>query len=498
MFRKNRENGILLPISSLPGKYGIGTLGKCAYQFVDFLYSNKVNIWQMLPLNVTSYGDSPYQSPSSNGLDYYYIDLDILIEKGLLKEKDAESVSFGEDERRVNYGLLFNNRVKILKKAFENFNTREGSFVLFEKEGKYRDFAFFMTMKELHQFRPWYEWKEKDYSPELENQVIHDNYGLYLFYVWTQYEFLDEYKALKAYANEKGIKLMGDMPLYLALDSIEAYKYPEMFRFDENHNPTIVAGCPPDYFNEDGQLWGNPIYDWEAMKKDGYSWWNKRIEANLELFDILRIDHFRGIAAYYTIPYGAENARNGEWVKGPGMDLFEGKENLPIIAEDLGFIDDMVKELLEKSGYPGMKVLEFAFDGQKDNDHKPSQAKYNYVCYTGTHDNDTILGYIESLNEKDYSIFKEDVKKECELFAVDYHDEDKKALTKTIDCLCYASPCRIAILPFSDIARFGSEARLNVPAILSDKNWTFRYLEKDFSKEVSEFLKTAIKTYNRG
>jgi 4-alpha-glucanotransferase len=497
MTRKNRENGILFPISSLPGNYGIGSLGKEAYAFVDFLDECHVNIWQMLPLNVTSYGDSPYQSPSSKGLNYYFIDLDTLIHKGLLSETDVDSIHFSDDERRVNYGLLFENRVNLLKKAFNNFNHNDARFVSFEKEGFYRDFAFYMTMKELNHFTPWYKWENRDYSEQLEEEVIKNHHDLYLFYVWTQFEFLEEYHKLKDYANQKNIRLMGDMPLYLALDSVEAYKNPEMFRFDEKHNPTLVAGCPPDYFNEDGQLWGNPIYDWDYMKKNGYQWWNERIEYNLKLFDILRIDHFRGIAAYYTIPADAKNAKKGEWVKGPGIDLFEGKEDYPIIAEDLGFMDDMVRELLQKSGYPGMKVLEFAFDGQDDNEHKPSQAKYNYVCYTGTHDNDTIKGYLESLGKEEYKTFLKDLKKQCDLFAVEYHDKNVKEVTRTLDCLCYASPCRLAILPFADIAVFGSEARLNTPAILSGKNWTFRYLKSDFNEDVKSFLKDAIQKYNR-
>ncbi len=497
MNRKTLENGILFPISSLPGKYGIGTLGKAAFDFVDFLDECHVNVWQMLPLNVTSYGDSPYQSPSSTGLNYYFIDLDILIEKGLLRKKDIENIDFGSDERRVNYGLLFNNRIKVLKKAFENFDRHNHDFISFEEKGKYRDFAFFMTMKELHGFAPWYQWKDKEYTKDLEETVLKENHDVYLFYIWTQYEFLSEYTALKAYANKKNIKIMGDMPLYLALDSVEAYKYPEMFKFDEKHDPTIVAGCPPDYFNEDGQLWGNPIYDWEYMKKTGYSWWNRRIENNLELFDILRIDHFRGIAAYYTIPYGSKTAKVGEWVKGPGMDLFEGKEDLPIIAEDLGYIDDLVRELLKKSGYPGMKVLEFAFDGSMDNEHKPSQAKYNYVCYTGTHDNDTLKGYLDSLRPEELNTFKKDLKKQCDLFAIECHDETNIEITKTLIALCYASPCRLSIVPFADIVGFGSEARLNTPSILSDKNWTFRYVKSDFSSDVRKFLKETIIRHNR-
>lgn len=496
MTHKNRENGVLLPIFCLPGNYGIGTLGKSAYDFVDFLSECHVNIWQILPLNVTSYGDSPYQSPSGNGLNYYFIDLDTLVDKNLLTKEDINEFDFGKDERRVDYSLLFNNRIKVLKKAFKNFDKSNEEFILFEKEGTYKDFAFFMTMKELNSFSPWYKWKDK-YSIELEKKILEENHDLYLFYIWTQFEFLNEYFSLKKYANEHSIKLMGDMPLYLSLDSLEAYKYDKLFKFDEKHNPIIVAGCPPDYFNEDGQLWGNPIYDWDYMKKTGYEWWNKRIESNLKLFDILRIDHFRGIAAYYTIPYGSKNAKNGEWVKGPGMDLFKGKEDLPIIAEDLGMIDDHVRKLLKESGYPGMKVLEFAFDGSRDNEHKPSQAKYNYVCYTGTHDNDTLVGYISSLDDKQLEIFKQDLKHECELFGVEYHSYSSRELAKSVIRLCYGSPCRLSIVPLSDLIGFGSEARLNMPSILNGNNWTFRFVKDDFTTGLTAFLKDTLKEYNR-
>ena len=499
MVRKNRECGILFPIFSLPGKYGIGTLGKEAFEFVDFLGEVGASIWQMLPLNVTSYGDSPYQSPSNNGLNYYFIDPEILVEKGLLTQKEVDSFSFGNNPRKIEYGTLFDQRIKLLKKAFERFDVTSKEFIDFEKEGKYKDFAFFMTMKVLHHFSAWYTWPKADriYTPKTEETILKNYKDFYLFYIWTQFEFLKQYKALKEYANKKGIRIMGDMPLYLARDSVEAYKYPEMFLVDKNHNPTVVAGCPPDYFNENGQLWGNPIYDWDYMKKTNFQWWNKRIEQNLELFDILRIDHFRGIAAFYTIPFGAENAKNGRWVDGPGMDLFYGKENLPIIAEDLGFMDDKVIKLLADSNYPGMKVIEFALDGSRDNPHKPSQAKYNYVCYTGTHDNEPLLSHIRHLNPNELETFKRDAKRECDLFAVEYDDSTDVKLVRTIDKLCLASPCRLSILPMADILPMGEEARLNAPSILSDKNWSYRYLKEDFNQEVKDFLKENIAKFGR-
>ena len=497
MERISRENGILFHISALPGKYGIGTMGKEAYRFVDFLTSCKVNIWQLLPLNLTSYGDSPYQSPSSIGLNFYLIDLDTLIEKKLLTRKEVESFDFGSDENRVNYGLLFDNRAKVLKIAFSRYNKNNRSFLEFVKKGKYSDFAFFMTMKEKNHFSPWYEWEEKErfYSPILEERIKKEYKETYLFYLWTQYEFLQQFKALKSYANRNGISIMGDLPLYLARDSVEAYKYPEMFLFDEKHNPTVVAGVPPDYFNENGQLWGNPIYNWEKMREDNFAWWNERIRSNFELFDIVRIDHFRGIAAYYVIPFGAENAKNGEWRDGPSVSLFEDKKDLPIVAEDLGFIDDKVRYLLQETGYPGMKILEFAFDGDPKNDHKPSNAKYNFIAYTGTHDNEPLLSYLENLDEKGLEVFKKDVKKECKLFAVPYQDKDLKSLVKTVVSLCYATPCRLAILPMADLLALGKEARINTPAELNGINWTYRYKKEDFTASLKNFILKNVETY---
>jgi 4-alpha-glucanotransferase len=496
---QEKVSGILLHISSLPSPYGIGTLGKEAFDFVDFLSRSQVKIWQMLPLSLTSYGDSPYQSPSAKGLSYYFIDLRKLSEKGLLSEEDYADVDFGSDPLRVSYGKLFENRVKVLWKAFARFDRNDPSFQEFVKKGEYSDFAFFMTLKVKNGYRPWYEWdeSERNYTPELEKKVLKENPDTYLFYLWTQYEFLDEYFALKKYAHEKGIRIVGDMPLYLSRDSVEAYKYPEMFLFDENHNPTVVAGCPPDYFSPDGQLWGNPIYDWKAMEKNGFAWFNDRIRNNLMLFDILRIDHFRGVSAYYTIPFGAKNARNGKWVEGPGFRLFKDKTSLPIIAEDLGFMDEGVKKLLKESTYPGMKVLEFAFDGDPLNSHKPTNSGANYFAYTGTHDNMPLRGYLESLTPEELELYKKDVKKQCAVFAVPYQDETLEALTLTTDLLCYAGPTEGAILPLQDLLALGAESRMNEPSTLSEKNWSWRAKKEDFSPELCSFLTYAIHRYGR-
>lgn len=493
-----RFSGVLMHLSSLPSPYGIGTLGQEAYEFVDILKASHVKVWQMLPLSVTSYGDSPYQSPSSRGLNYYFIDLRVLTEKGLLKQEEYQHLDFGNDPLHVDYGKMFTVRLPLLKKAFSRFDFHDPSFKAFEKKGDYRDFAFYMTLKEMNSFSAWYTWPKeyRNYTKELEEKILQERPITYLFYVWTQFEFLSEFHQLKSYCHQNGISLMGDMPIYLSLDSVEAYKYPDLFQFDEKHNPTVVAGVPPDYFSKDGQLWGNPLYDWENMKKDGYSWFSDRIKRNLELFDLLRIDHFRAFADYYAIPYGRENARVGKWMKGPGMDLFRDKRELPIIAEDLGDIDDLVRKLLKDSGYPGMKVLEFAFDGKEKNEHLPSNSTANSVCYTGTHDNMPLLGYLEGLTKEELETLKTGLKKQCKEFLVDFQDESLVDLVRTMDTLCLASNSNGAILPLQDILVQGKESRMNTPSSTGN-NWTYRIHKGQFDDKAQEFLKENIEKYHR-
>ena len=499
MKNTKRQNGILLPLSSLPSPHGIGTMGKAAFDFVDFLKESKVNIWQMLPLNPTSYGDSPYQSFTSNGLNYYFIDLDILVEKKLLKEEEIIDKDFYYDEKRVDYSLLFKNRLNLLKVAFSRFDKENKEFLAFVKEGKYRDFAFYITLKTLNNYKPWYEWSDdlKKYSFVTENKIIKEHYDDYLFYQWTQYEFLNQYKALKEYANDRGISIMGDMPLYLARDSVEAYKYPQMFLFDQELKPTLVAGCPPDYFSEDGQLWGNPIYNWKNMDKNNYMWFHQRIMNNLEIFDILRIDHFRGLSSYYVIPFGLKTARIGQWRKGPGMDLFKGYTDLPIVAEDLGIIDDEVVKLLKDTGFPGMKVLEFAFDGDDENSHLPSNSGKNSVVYTGTHDNEPLLGHLKHLSAGNLSIFKHSLKSQCSLFGVDYKDNTLEDIVKTTILLAYADICDTAIIPLHDLLCLGNEARINQPSVVDGNNWVYRFSISDFTKELSNYIKENVIKYKR-
>lgn len=499
MNTNQRFSGVLLHISSLPSPYGIGTLGKEAYQFVDFLKESHVKIWQMLPLNVTSYGDSPYQSPSSTGLNFYFIDLRILVEKGLLTLEEVENCDMGDNPRRVNYGKLFNNRIPLLKLAFSRFNRNDPDFLAFVNGGEYHDFAFFMTLKSLNNFAPWYQWEDhyRNYTPLLDVETRQKYPDLYLFYQWTQYEFLSEFRKLKEYVHANGISLLGDMPLYLAHDSVEAYKYPQLFLFDEKHNPTVVAGVPPDYFSVDGQLWGNPIYNWDYMKSTGYAWFNERIRKNLDIFDLLRIDHFRGFSSYFVVPFGMKNARIGEWVKGPGMDFFHDKTNLPIIAEDLGALDEDVYTLLRESTYPGMKVLEFAFDGDPKNPHKPSNSGYNYCCYTGTHDNMPLVAYFEQLDPATQDTFRRDLRDQCNMYHVDYLGDDAKNVCLTTCSLAYASPCKYAVLPLQDLLALGGETRMNLPSSLSEDNWSYRAVAEDFSESLKSFILNNVNRYQR-
>lgn len=487
--------GILMPLFSLPSPHGVGTLGKDAFRFVDFLFASGAKVWQMLPLNVTSYGDSPYQSPSSNGLSYYYIDLDLLKEEGLLKKEDIHDELYGTDPQHVNYEYLFYHRLGTLRTAFSRFNKQNQSFRKFVREGTYNDFAFYMVLKEKNHYRPWYEWdgEERNYTPELELKVKKAYKNDYLFYVWTQFEFLKQYKALKKYANRKGIEIMGDMPIYVAYDSVEAYKYPELFAFNEDHSPKTVAGVPPDAFSDLGQLWGNPIYDWDYQRSTGYAWFNRRIEENLKIFDILRIDHFRGFSAFYEIPYGREDAKIGWWHDGPAFDLFQDKTDLPIVAENLGVIDQGVIDLMNQTGYPGMEVVLFGINNESEEDsNKPWNASFNAIAYTGTHDNETVMGTLKGLNEEQFSVYQKVVRRCCEFLKIPYRDGTLDELTDTINRLAMAYPCLGTIIPLQDLLHLDNSARINRPSVLTNENWVYRASKKDFSKKLANSIRHLV------
>ena len=494
-----RSAGVLMHITSLPSKYGVGTLGHSAYEFVDWLEKAGMSIWQVLPLVPTNYGDSPYQSVSSTALNYYLIDFDILNAKGLIKKKDYENVKFSYNEQRVDFSLLFAEKVKILRMAFKKFDVTDSSFVDFMDKGEYRDFAIFMTIKAMHEYQSWELWSEeyKTHSIALEEKIIVEHKEEYLFWLWTQYEFLDQWTKLHNYARSKNIEIMGDMPLYVAYDSVEVWKHPELFILTETKERKLVAGCPPDAFSDTGQLWGNPVYDWDYMKEHKYQWWNERINRAFELYDILRIDHFRGFDRYYAIPAGDETAEFGEWQDGPKFDLFRDKVGYKIIAEDLGFIDKGVRDLLKATNYPGMKVLEFAFDGSEDNEHKPSNCEENFVVYTGTHDNMPIYQYIIDLGPEELATLISDIKKECVLLKVKMNDSSFEGIAQTIVELAFASKPNTCIVPMQDILCQDGTSRMNLPSTVSTNNWSYRVTKEQLSNSLANSLLKLVKKYNR-
>ena len=489
-----------MPVSSLPSDCGIGTLGAGAYAFVDWLESAGMKIWQVLPLLPTGYGDSPYQSCASNALNPYFIDFALLVQDGLLEDPDYRDIEWSYDERRVDYGKLFAHKIEVLKKAFARFDQTNAEWQAFLKEGCYADYALFMSLKTTFHYASWTEWAKnyKNADSKTLQRYKKEKSEELAFWQFTQYLFLKQWNALHAYAKMKGISIMGDMPIYVSEDSVETWKYRrDLFMLDENGDLSMRAGVPPDAFSDEGQFWGNPVYDWEKLKKDDYAWWRARIRYALSLFDIVRIDHFRAFDRFYAIPAGAESAKEGEWMDGPKTALFKGMEEYSIVAEDLGIIDDGVRALLKNTGYPGMKIFEFAFDGNPENEYLPSLYNANSVAYTGTHDNDTLRSFLENMEAAQRKDFETALENECLKLDVPYVVETIEDECKSIVELLFASNADTVIVPMHDVTVFGEEARLNAPSTVSTQNWTFRFIEKDFGKRKAAWFKTLTETYNR-
>lgn len=491
-----RKSGILLPIASLPSKYGIGSFSKYAYQFIDQLKKAGQKYWQILPLGPTGYGDSPYQSFSTFAGSPYLIDLEALIEQGYLTREECDAYDFGDDSRYVDYKKIYLSRFKVLRIAYERSGIRENQkFLQFNKENAYwlDDYALYMAIKNHFSDNSWALWDDnirmrdkatiEKYRKELADEIM--------FYQFQQFIFIEQWLKLKNYANEAGIKIIGDIPIYVAFDSADSWSHPELFQFNEDRQPTSVAGCPPDAFSPTGQLWGNPLYDWDYHKKTSYSWWVQRIAYSFKLYDAIRIDHFRGFDEYYSIPYGSTTAEGGTWKKGPGYDIFreinDQLGDLEIIAEDLGFLTESVLKLLERTGYPGMKIIEFAFDSREESDYMPHNYDKNYVVYTHTHDNETIVGWYKNLNPQDRQL------------AINYLDidteKDKDIHWKFIR-LALSSVAKTAIIPIQDYLGLGNEARINRPSTLGD-NWKWRLLEKEITDELIENILKLTKLYGR-
>ena len=494
-----RGSGILMPVFSLPGNYGIGCFSKEAYKFVDFLKEAGQTYWQILPLGPTSYGDSPYQSFSTFAGNPYFIDLDSLKERGLIKQSEIDKADFGSDERKIAYDKLYKHRFKLLHKAYERSNIYENpSFHEFKKNNEYwlRDYARFMAIKDFFKGVSFYEWPD-DIRYRHDYAISYYEEKLYFdieFYEFLQFEFFTEWMDLKKYANENGIKIIGDIPIYVAADSADVWAHPELFQMDDTGMPSAVAGCPPDSFAKEGQLWGNPLYRWDYHSQTGYDWWIRRMKKCRELYDVIRIDHFRGFDEYYSVPFGAPNAVNGHWEKGPGINLFNTinyyLQGIEIIAEDLGFITDSVRRLVKDSGYPNMKVLEFAFDS-RDSSGAQNYLPYNYdtncVVYTGTHDNETVKGWLKSILPKEVKMISD---------YVGAKDLDEDELVDTVIRMAMSSTARLCVIPLQDYLHMENEARINHPSTIGT-NWLFRFKSSDMTKKLAKRILTETKKYGR-
>ncbi len=489
-----RTSGILLPVSSIPSAYGIGSFSKEAYEFVDFLERAGQSYWQILPLGPTGYGDSPYQSFSTFAGNPYYIDLEELIEEGLLTKEQCEARDFGANEAYVDYEKIYKSRFVVLKEAFDNSRIEENEdFQAFAKENAFwlSDYSLYMAVKDSYKGKSWSEWDEdirlrrpeaiEKYRNQLKEEI--------LFYEFQQYLFDTQWRKLKKYANDRGVKIIGDIPIYVALDSADTWANPELFQLDENRRPTGVAGCPPDAFSATGQLWGNPLYKWDYHKETEYAWWIQRISYCYKLYDVVRIDHFRGFDEYYNIPFGDTTAEFGRWEKGLGYDLFKVMKkkigDKPVIAEDLGFLTPTVNQLLKKSGYPGMKVLQFAFDSREESDYLPHNYTANSVVYTGTHDNDTTVGWYQVINRRDRS------------FAKKYLNiKSSRELEWNFIRAALGSVSDTAVIPMQDYLGLGSEARINVPSTLGT-NWKWRMVKGQIPEGLAEKIYDVCKLYGR-
>ncbi len=497
MERRERAAGVLLHISSLPGKEGIGTLGESAYRFADWLKESGVKYWQILPLVQTGFGDSPYQSAFASSGNPYFIDLFALAERGLLKKREISPVC----RKDIDYGFLYEEKYRILRRAFSRFDKNDPDFCAFVAGGEFEDYAVYMAIKQKSGNKSFDLW-EKKYKfrdPAALSAFKEEHKGEYLFWQFVQYEFLRQWQALKSYANGLGIRIMGDMPLYVAADSADVWANPRLFKLNAGLKPKKVAGVPPDYFSATGQLWGNPVYDWKAHEAEGYSWWCERIRRAFKLYDTVRIDHFRGFDRYFEIDAGAETAVGGRWRKGPGAALFDRvKEklgDLDFIAEDLGTLDAGVYRLMKRTGYPGMKVIQFAFDGNPKNPYLPENIGENSVCYTGTHDNDTMLGYFAGLDENGRKGFCARLRAALKKQGIAARVSGAKSAAKAAAELALSVRSFLCVLPMQDILLLGSDSRMNTPSVPSG-NWRYR-LGALPDKKTAEGLLRLIGRYGR-
>ncbi len=488
-----RSCGILMHISSLPSPYGIGTFGAEAESFVDWLKSAGQKYWQVLPVGPTGYGDSPYQSFSTFAGNPLLIDLDELVKSGLITKEQCQSADYGTDPSFVDFDKVNLSKMKLLREAYASFKADAGYSAFEKNEADWlEDYALFMSIKTENNLVSWTKWDKdirfrKPETMEAARERLKNEVG---FWKFIQYTFYSQWDKLKSYANKNGIELIGDIPIYVSPDSADVWANTELFLMDEALNPKSVAGVPPDYFSATGQLWGNPLYDWDAMKKQSYSWWISRIKKAAELYDVVRIDHFRAFDTYWAVPFGESTAVNGKWEQGPGMHLWNAVRaelgEVNIIAEDLGDIFDSVKELLKASGFPGMRVLQFGFNPESnDNDHLPHHYHENCVAYTGTHDNSTVMGWYKGADEKSRAMCRRYIK------ALPFEKLNKAFIRKL-----YSSSAGLAIVPMQDVIGLDDKARMNIPSTLGG-NWKWRATKKQITSKMAEMLKDLAETYYR-
>ena len=490
-----RASGIILPLFSLPSPYGVGTMGQAARDFVDFLASAGQAWWQVLPVAPTSYGDSPYQSPSAFAGNPYFIDLDLLVTDGLLTEEEVRAPDWGDDPTRVNYEQLYQSRLDLLRLACERGweRDREEVAAFVADNGDWlADYALFMAVKRHFGMAAWRAWPDEAirlhradacerYAQELDADVR--------LFAYVQYLFFAQWAELRAYAHERGVRIFGDMPIYVALDSADVWAHPENYQLDERNNPVEVAGVPPDYFSSEGQLWGNPLYDYEAMAADGFSWWQRRVRAAGQLYDMVRIDHFRGFARYWSVPADASTAKNGRWVDGPGIALIDalrqGAPQVSLVAEDLGKPTPDVMELLLASGLPGMKVLQFAFDGREDNEHLPHGIPVNCVCYTGTHDNAPLGAWFAEESPTCLALARS---------YVGLNDEEGQVWGMVRQGM--SSPATLFFAQMQDYLELGPESRINTPGTM-DGNWRWRLRPGQLTADLARRIADITRLYGR-
>lgn len=495
----NRGAGILLSITSLPSKYGIGCFSKSAYDFVDWLKAAGQTYWQILPLGPTSYGDSPYQSFSTYAGNPYFIDLEVLIEEGVLTREECEKADMGEEEGTIDYKKMYEGRYPLLRKAYERSNISQNpDYIRFMEENGWwlSDYALFMAVKGRFDGAPWTEWAQ---DIRLRWGYAMDYYRRELYFdiefqQYLQFTFYKQWQALKDYANRQGVRIIGDIPIYVAMDSADAWAHPELFQLDQDNVPLAVAGCPPDGFSAVGQLWGNPLYRWDYHRQTGYDWWMKRLAHCFSLYDVVRIDHFRGFDEYYSIPYGAKSAIGGHWEKGPGMDLFRRMREVlgekEVIAEDLGYVTDSVRQLVRDTGFPGMKVLEFAFDSRDSgcaNDYLPHNYTENCVAYTGTHDNETIRGWFESIREDERRLARAYI---CDKYT------PRQYLHTSFISLIMASRANLCVIPIQDYMGYDNTCRMNKPSTVGI-NWKWRLKSGELTEDLQKEIRAITRRYGR-